>query len=54
MANFVLIVAQNYTSIYLRIHSKDFLKHCNMIGHNNNIKITQTELPQNVYLDKYK
>ena len=46
MGNFGLIVTQNYTSIYLRICSKDFFKICSIIGHSKQMKFTQVKFPK--------
>lgn len=53
MGNFILIVAQYYASLYLRIHPKDFFRLCSMIGDNKKIKITRMKfLQQNPLLDQ--
>ena len=53
MGNFILIVAQYYASLYLRIHPKDFFRLCSMIGDNKKIKITRMKfLQKNPLLDQ--
>ena len=46
MGNFGLIVTQNYTSVYLRICSKDFFEICSIIGHSKQMKFTQVKFPK--------